>query len=221
MTRKSLAALLTLCFLVSIAATALANGSSKVPTLEGNVEYAPPQETLINGIPESELKHSGDISPLGYWEWENRNHRYDPNHVTKVQYFKLIAEVSAFNPSYATPAPLALTVQQSSMVGSEFSGNVSFTVEVKNAILGGIQAEAGVGVKEYREVNEAVGATYTIYISPRRKGFIQAYWGGQSSSGTLFWDVYHYGEYYSTSSTGVGATVHSTYFHVNFNAWEQ
>lgn len=134
--------------------------------------------------------------------------------------FKLIATTTYTN--YGTaPYKLTLNITQSAAVGSEFSGSVEFTVEAKSAILGGVSARAGVGVKETRSTNEAVGASAEFYVSPGRKGFLEAYWGGESANGTLFWDTYYGGTYQSTQSAPVGAFVHTSVFDVNFKGWEQ
>lgn len=69
--------------------------------------------------------------------------------------------------------------------------------------------------------NEAVGVSAWMTVSPFRTGHIEAYWGGESANGTLFWDMYYGGTYQSTQSAPVGAFVHTSYFDVSFRGWER
>ena len=208
--RKVIIALLALMLTSAVPMSAMAATTGR---LTGSVRYAPAQPTLVNGKPQLPK----GLAPRGWFDWEKRNLRYSATTAYRVQYFKLIASTSAYNPM-SSPAALTLNIQQSSTSGSEFYGNLEFGGEVKIAVIGGIQGKVGFGLKEIRSKNEAVGATNTLQVDPGHTGTLEAYWGGESASGTLYYDMYYGGTYQSSHADPVGAIVHTESFDVNFKA---
>lgn len=115
----------------------LVNPTVKAEEQEEIITYEPPQETLINGIKESQVPNPRII---GYDKPIFVN--YKPNAGAKTVYkFKKIASVVWNNTRGSSPHPITLSIQSSSKVGSEFNGSVKFTGEIKDGILGKIGTE--------------------------------------------------------------------------------
>lgn len=174
------------------------------------VTYAPATESTINGIPESQLIAPNWVSPPMFDSYSASS----PSH---VDFFKLIASSYVDNRSNPSPYVNTLTINQSAKQGSEWSGSVSLNGEIKAGMIGKISTQVSGGVKEYREVNEAVGVSGQMTVPAYKQGRNEAYYGGMSSSGTLYWHIYDdydgQNHYYSTP---VNCKVHKNYLDVNF-----
>ncbi len=204
--KLSLALATVLLFTGLITSTALAEKKPKTI-----IEYAPAEESLINGVPESEL-----ISPM--WVSEPEFLGYSAGSPSTITFFKLIASSYVDNRSNPNPFHLVLNITQSTAKGSEWSGSVKFNASIKTGILGEVGLQVSGGVKETREVNEAVGISGSTDIPPYKQGQIEAYYPGISSSGNLTYRIYD-----SCSDTGyidytkpITAKVHKEALEVNF-----
>lgn len=175
-----------------------------------DVIYAPATESTINGTPESQV-----ISPM--WVSSPIFDSYNDSTPSHVDFFKLIASSYVDNRSNSTPYQNTLTITNSASQGSEWSGSVSFSGSVRTGMLGEIGTQVSGGVTEFKETNEAVGASGTMTIPAYKQGRNEAYYGGISSNGTLYYHVYDDNNgrniYYSTP---VNCKVHKEYLDVNF-----
>lgn len=149
---------------------------------EPTVNYAPPQETLINGIEESKI-----IRPhiIGY---DNPIFvSYTPSAgASEITKFKYIAGISADNSRSSAPFPIKLILSQTSSSGSEFSGSVEFKASVKAGIIGKLDTTVAGGVKETRTTNEGVGWEFgPLSIPAGKSGGIDSWWKGKYSYGSL------------------------------------
>lgn len=222
MIKKSLLLLLGFALTISILSTkpVLANVSSKNQNPKPIVTYAPEQPSLVNGVVEDPKGGYVPFDPPIYTDPVFVS--YSPTTQTDVTYFKLIGSTYVDNRTNPNPFILKFKVERSERVGSEWSGSVKFTEEIKLGIMGKMSVEAGISVKEYREINEAVGVEGQMTVSPRKQGRLEAYYGGRSSRGSLVYDQY---DSYTGKTTrytvGVDVQVHPTQLVVNFkpNEW--
>ena len=169
-------ALSTLIFGPGFTGTANAEESE-----QPEVIYAPPQETLINGVEESEIMTPFIIG------WDNPIFvDFTPNTGTSTKNkFKSIATISHNNTRGSSPFPITMNVSQSSSVGSEYSGSLTISAELKVKILAKASVSVTGGLKETRTTNEAVGYNFGPYQIPAGKwGGISTWWKGTAVSGT-------------------------------------
>jgi hypothetical protein len=204
--KKRFSMILSLLVIFSLACTCAYAAGKTNP----DVTYAPATETTINGIPESNLIQPNWVSSPIFDSYSASS----PGH---IDFFKLIASSYVDNRSSSTPYVNKLTITQSTSQGSEWSGSVSFTGEIKAGMLGKIGTQVSGGVKESRETNEAVGASGQMTVPAYKQGRNEAYYGGMSSSGTLNYHIYDdydgQNHYYSVP---VNCKVHKKYLDVNF-----
>lgn len=174
------------------------------------VTYAPSTESIINGIPESQLVQPQWVSSPIYDD-------YNPSSPTHVNFFKLIVSTYVDNRTNPNPYVLENSITQSSKQGSEWNGSVSFSGSIKSGMLGEISTQVSGGVKEYRETNEAVGCKGIMTVPAYKQGRNEAYYGGMSSAGTLTYHIYDdydgQNHYYSIP---VNCKVHKEYLDVGF-----
>jgi hypothetical protein len=167
----------------------------------------PSTETIINGSPTSE--NSDLIKPMDvlmgpYFD------SYVQNYVTSVDKFRQIAAFTLDNrySSSDTPVPMSVTITSSTSQGSEFSGSITFTGEVKAGIFGGISVANNYSVKETRTTNEAVGMTAGPLQVPKGKiGHIDMYYRAIQSGGGVKTYTYNTSnpsvKYYTTTPINV------------------
>ncbi|KGR86222.1 hypothetical protein [Lysinibacillus odysseyi] len=149
--------------------------------IQPEVIYAPPQETLINGVEESKI-----MTPL-IIGWDNPIFvDYKPNTGTSTKNkFKSIASISHNNTRGSSPFPITMDVTSSSSVGSEYSGSLTISAELKVKILAKASGSVTGGLKETRATNEAVGYKFGPYNVPAGKwGGIATWWKGTAVTGT-------------------------------------
>ncbi|GLC89467.1 hypothetical protein [Lysinibacillus piscis] len=194
--------------------------ASTVNAEEPKVNYAPPQETLINGVEESKL-----ITPfiIGY---DNPIFvDFVPNTGTStINQFKSIGSVSHNNTRGSNPFPITINVTRSESVGSEFSGNVTFSAELKVKLLAKAGGSISGGYKQTRSTNEAVGYTFGPYQIPGGKwGGIRTWWKGVSINGTAsvkYVDTGSSSGYTSVQSIPVSMKVHTTSKDIHSESWD-
>ncbi|SHO48207.1 hypothetical protein [Anaerocolumna xylanovorans] len=146
---------------------------------------APVTETTQNGIPESQIITPYDVIIGPYFS------SYNYNVTSKVDKFKTIATFSHNNKYGSGPAVMNGVVTNSTSQGSEWSGNVSFTGEIKAGILADIKTQVGVGYKDSRSTNEAVGYSLSYTVPKGKVGHIDLYYRGTKVGGTVTtWTAY-------------------------------
>ncbi|WP_433751060.1 hypothetical protein [Paenibacillus amylolyticus] len=145
--------------------------------------YYPGDETTINGIPESEIITTQDVIVTKFVS-------YKPNYKTRVPEFKKIVSFSHDNTRSTTPADQVVSITKSSSVGSEFSGSISFSGEIKAGIFGGLKNEYSIGYKETRATNEAVGASTKATVPAKKWGYIDMFYAGTQNGGGLTYYTY-------------------------------
>jgi len=141
---------------------------------------SPPTESTINGIPESQIIRPMDVLVGPVFD------SYTPNTVYGINKFKLIAHYTHDNSRNTTSFPMTVTITHSTQQGSEWTGSVTFTGEIKLGILAKVGATVGGSYKEYRSTNEAVGIQGgPLIIEPGKVGHIKMYYKGYATGGTL------------------------------------
>ncbi|MCP1137292.1 hypothetical protein NKT34_28985 [Paenibacillus polysaccharolyticus] len=146
--------------------------------------YYPGEETTINGVPESDIITTQDVIVTKFVS-------YVPNYRLRVPEFKKIATFSHDNTRSTTESKQSVTLTKSGSFGSEFSGSISFSGEIKAGIFGGLKNEYSVGYKETRVTNEAVGATSSATVPPKKWGYIEMYYAGTQNGGGLRYYTYN------------------------------
>lgn len=162
--------------------------------------YYPGEETTINGIPESEIITTQDVIVTKFVS-------YIPNYKTRVPEFKKIVSFSHDNTRSTTSAKQSVSITKSQSFGSEFSGSISFSGEIKAGIFGGLKNEYSIGYKETRATNEAVGASTSATVPAGKWGYIDMFYAGTQNGGAL--------KYYTYSTSNPNNKVYNT---VSINA---
>ncbi|MCY9664963.1 hypothetical protein M5X11_08340 [Paenibacillus alginolyticus] len=145
-----------------------------------NVVTSPATETTVNGIPESQLMTTQDVTIGPYFD------SYTPNSNSTVLKFKKIASYSHDNSRNSTEFPMEVSITYSTSQGSEWSGSISFTGEIKAGIFAKLGATIGGGYKDARSTNEAVGIKGGPLKVPAYKwGYIDMWYKGQATGGLL------------------------------------
>ncbi|MBW5446235.1 hypothetical protein GE107_09205 [Cohnella sp. CFH 77786] len=206
--RAIISSVSALLLLFSSLSSAGAASEKKSPS----VTYAPESPTTINGVPETS-DSGGRITPMLNYKVSTT---YNASTGYPVQYFKLIATATHDNRNSAGLFKLGLKIEQSTSQGSEFSGNIEFSGEVKVAIFAGIQSKVGYSVKETRSYNEAVGWNGTMDCPAYKYCTFDAFYEGVASGGTVVekWYSDSLGGYY-TNSYPVNVKVHPTALKIN------
>jgi len=155
------------------------SAKEKVNTQPTTSWIAPATETTQNGIPESEIMTTNDVIIGPYFS------SYNSNYKTTVDEFKTIATFKHNNKYGTSVVPMTGTVTSSTSQGSEWSGNVSFTAEIKMGILGSVKTQAGVGYKDTRTTNEAVGYSVNYDVKPGVFGHIDFFYRGIKLGGAV------------------------------------
>ena len=70
----------------------------------------------------------------------------------------------------------------------------NFNAEIKAGILAKVGTSAGYTHKETRNTNEAVGVTGSMIVDPYKTGYINFYYKGRTSGGTLRYYTYYTGD---------------------------
>ncbi|QTH42046.1 hypothetical protein J4772_31820 [Cohnella sp. LGH] len=152
------------------------------PKYNFNEIVYPSTETTINGVPESEIIRPMDVLAGPYFD----SYTPDPSSQVRVPMFRQIASFSHDNTRNSQPFPMSVTITNSTSQGSEWTGSVSFTGEIKAGIFAKISATVGGSYKETRTTNEAVGMTAGPLSVPAYKtGYINVWYAAQKSGGTL------------------------------------
>lgn len=213
--RRIISVFITLAILTFSASMASASSELKQST-KPFVYIAPATESTINGIPESQFVQPNLVigDPIFV--------DYIPNTYAHNDFWKLIARTS-FDNRYGTgPVPLTLNITSSTSQGSEWSGSITLNAEFKVAFLAKLGATIGGGYKETRVTNEAVGASSTITVLKGENKGLEAYWGGENTTGTAIYKRVDTGSstgYTPNMSTTIGAFVHTNYFDVHFRTY--
>lgn len=180
MKRKVISLLMIVVMLLSLNSTpALAKEANVKKEKDVTSWYAPSTETTINGVPESQIVTIQDVIIGPYFE------SYDSNYVTEVDKFKVIGKFKRSNVYGTQVEPMTATVTSSTEQGSEWSGNVTFTGDIKVKVIAEIGLEIGGSYKSTRSTNEAVGYSTTHYIQPGKYGHIDLYYRGTKVGGAL------------------------------------
>lgn len=208
----SVLALTTVIFGTSFAGTVNAE--------QPEVKYAPPQETLINGVEESKL-----IAPLAIGYDNPIFVDFKPSTGARtINAFKPIASVSHNNTRASDKFPISMNVTSSSSVGSEFSGSLTFTGELEIKLIAKAGAELSGSYKKTRTTNEAVGYNWGPYYIPAGKwGGIRTFWRGVSIDGTAsvkYVDTGSSTGYTSVRSVPISMKVHETKQDIYSEAWD-
>jgi|GEM_PF-5185841 len=212
--RSRLAIGLALLAMAMVQATLVSAAAPDARLLKGMEDYAPPRESTVNGVPESEM-----VQPLV--DVTRTNYRYDPSASSYVTFWQYIGGTSAYNGG-PNVGRLEFEVKQSARTGSEWNVSGTISAELKLSVILKLGATVGGGYKEYREEDEAYGASWGIDVSPGKTGWIKAYWGGMNTSGLVYYDVYYDGDFQYTLNQAVNDTkVHMTSFEVNFDSGER
>ncbi|OAB32715.1 hypothetical protein PMSD_17245 [Paenibacillus macquariensis subsp. defensor] len=186
-----------------------------------NAVYSPATESLINGVPESQVIEQPStrdvlVGPIFY--------SYTPNYKTRVAEFKEIALYSHDNTKNPNKYNMSVSVQKSSAQGSEFGGSISFTYEIKAGIFGGLESTLGGSYKETRSTNEAVGVVGGGDINPYKMGYVKFWYAGVQNGGLLKTYTYNTSDinkrYYK--DTTINAKVYdSNILDVHSKAWSE
>lgn len=140
---------------------------------------APATETTQNGIPESQIVTPYDVIIGPYFS------SFQYGVTTKIDKYKVIATFTNNNKYGNGAAAMTGTVTNSTSQGSEWSGNISFTADIKVGILGSVKTQVGGEYKQSRSTNEAVGYSVSYTVPKGRVGHIDLYYRGTKIGGTL------------------------------------
>ncbi len=170
-----------------------------------NEVISPATETIINGVPESLVEHpiqAQDVSVGPIFD------SYDPSYTTIINKHRLIVDYSHDNSRNAGEFKMEVSISSSESQGSEFSGSITFTGEVKAGIFGGISVSNGYSVKETRTKNEAVGVKGgPLTVPPYKWGYISMYYKAVQSGGGVVTYTYNTADptkkYYKTTPVNV------------------
>lgn len=174
--KKILVGLFTLMLALPLSAYA----ATDIKKDNNNEITFPATETTINGVPESEIMSPMDVTLGPYFE------SYTPNYNGRLEKFRQIAAFSHDNTRSSVIFPMSVTITNSTSQGSEWSGGVSFTGEIKAGIFAKLSATVSGSYKDTRVTNEAVGITGGPYQVPAYKtGYINMWYAAQTSGGTL------------------------------------
>lgn len=143
------------------------------------VWIAPSTETMINGQPEGSMITPRDVIIGPYF------YSYAYNVKTQVDKFRVIGKFTHSNKLGTSVDPMNVTVTNSTSQGSEWSGSIQFTGEIKAGILGEIKAQGGGSYKSSRVTNEAVGYSVSHEVAPGKIGHIDLYYRGYKIGGKL------------------------------------
>lgn len=172
-------------------------------------EVAPATESTINGIPESDIVKTLDISGP-YFD------SYNPTSYQIVNKFKYIGKVVGDNRLGQEPLLIEFSVSRSTSQGSEWTGSASFTAEVKSGIIAKMSATGGYQHKEYRETNEAVGASGKCTVPKQQRVDLEALYLGRASGGTLRTKYFDDNYGWSYMNTPINVKVHPKTLEVEF-----
>lgn len=175
--KKILSSILAITLVLSLTAPAFATEENS--DVSDSVWIAPSTETTINGQPETSAIMPRDVIIGPYF------HSYVYNVRTPVDKYKIIAKFTHSNKLGTSKDLMTATVTSSTSQGSEWSGSVQFTGEIKVAILGEIKAQGGGSYKSSRVTNEAVGYSVTHNVAAGKVGHIDLYYRGYKIGGRL------------------------------------
>jgi len=177
----------------------------------------PATETTVNGVPESKIVRPMDVMVGPIFAG------YSPSSYITNDRFKPIVQFDHDNRRNSSPYTMSVNVTKSEAQGSEWSGSVNFTAEIKAGILGKVNTTAGVEHKQTRATNEAVGVTGSFTVSAGKMGHIKFWYKGKTTKGTLRHYSYNTAnpsqKYYT--DTPINATFYrSNYLDVFSEAWQ-
>lgn len=204
--------------LVALSLVVLLTGGSvlSAASAKPKLYVAPPTESTINGIPESQVcEPMGIMGPPIFVDYAQSSGYYTP-------WFRLIARTSFDNRNGTSAVPLTLNITHSTQQGSEWYISLSITAEFKTSFRAKLGATVGGGYKETRSTNEAVGCSTTIQVPAGTHRGVEAFWGGQNTNGTVYYKRVDTGSltgYTPVFAVPMGAFVHTQHVDVNFRTY--
>lgn len=188
------------------------NSQHDIKVVRPEVIYAPPEGTIINGVEEGSVNLQDEISPMVIDYDHPVFINYISDYSQEIDYYKLIAKTSYKNQS-PTPELMELEITRSSSSSSTFNGDVTFTGSIQTGILNKVKTEIGFGLSLTKGTNAAVGYRFENTVPAGKTGYIEAYWGGVESGGTLvvkYPDTYSETGYTKNFYIPIDTTLHIT-----------
>lgn len=176
----------------------------------GIITVAPATQTTVNGKVSDDTITNRAITLGPFFK------SYSGTNST-IAFFKLIGSSYNDNRNSTTPFVINYLISSSASQGSEFSGSITLSGEMKASVVAKIGASVQGGCTLTKSTNSAVGISGTMTVPAKKQGRLEAYYAGISSGGTLYYYTDTDGVI-TNKSTPLTAKVHLVPNTVNFKS---
>lgn len=168
---------------------------------------SPATQTTVNGIPDMDINPRAITLGPFFKSYSGQN--------STINYFKKIGSTYVDNRNNSTPFILTYNVSRSEEQGSEFSCSLTLSGEMKLSVVANVGASVTGGCTLTKKTNEAVGVSGTMTVPVGKQGRLEAWYGGISTNGTIYY-YYDVDGVIKNGSKPLSAKIHNQQLVVNF-----